>query len=412
MQPVCDDASARAELLEGAAQSVGGDPEVQAIGRRIALDVIEYVAQVCGGSGPDAALALLEATRSVLGPSSRLAVLEARTLAVADRLEPAKEAAERAAEKGSTHAVPLLAQIEARIARRQGVGYAEGMLDAAIRTVSVEPNLDWPGIDVAAVLSTRARLLLERALWRDAQRGESDRDQAATTLERMIDGPLPFEVRRRAADLRCFEAADRGQSLEPCQRAARVFGSAGAAALADEDAAGKGDLLAARQRLAEPLDGPIIVLARGDEPELLEWARPLARLLSRWPKADVVAVDRTDGPRAAAVVKRSFELAGVKPKVWVDGTGPRSAGAVSCVAALLAERRRPASCPIEEADALESLPRAALAILVGRDLDAEIDDLKLYEHRMLLLSFRKSSMGSEGLEAWLKNVSDVFALLP
>ena len=46
------------------------------------------------------------------------------------------------------------------------------------------------------------------------------------------------------------------------------------------------------------------------------------------------------------------------------------------------------------------------AVLIGRDLDAEIDDLHVYDLQAVLLSFRQSRM-EKGIDAWLKSVSDV-----
>ncbi|NJK88885.1 MAG: hypothetical protein HC923_05415, partial [Myxococcales bacterium] len=71
---------------------------------------------------------------------------------------------------------------------------------------------------------------------------------------------------------------------------------------------------------------------------------------------------------------------------------PKAPLVTACAAALLASRQAPDGCSLEDGQkrALEVLPPVAAVLLVGRDLDGEIDDFMLYEHPTYLLSFRRS----------------------
>ena len=57
------------------------------------------------------------------------------------------------------------------------------------------------------------------------------------------------------------------------------------------------------------------------------------------------------------------------------------------------------------------MPPFEFAFLVGRDLDAEIDDLRLYKLDGALLSYRKS-LTKNGVDAHLKDLSDAWILAP
>lgn len=422
VRPICTEPAARAEFLETARWSVGFGSREFYLPISLALEVLEHVVSVCARASLEGTLDLLRGAESFLGTEAQLHVLVARTLATADRLDEAKEAAHRARHLGSAHAVALAASIEARLARSAQVGYAPGMLDQAIATASAEPTADWHAIDLAAVLSTRARLLLEKGLWTQGATALESRREAEEIFRRLLEGPFPHEVRRRASDALCFESADLGLDSDACRRAGEVFGHLGAAYFAHLDrpveAERRLDLTKLAARVSRLPAGALVLVAfRGDEQELLEWARPAARLIGALAgpadaRRRVLVIDRTATPRASALVARILALAGVEP--WRRLEARDDTQAVPCLSAILAERRTPASCPLERPlqRALEAEAAPALALLVGRDLDAEIDDLRLYEHPVVLASFRRSEMEKRGLEAWLKSLSDVLVVAP
>jgi hypothetical protein len=156
----------------------------------------------------------------------------------------------------------------------------------------------------------------------------------------------------------------------------------------------------------------VVIVARGDESELIEWARPAGRFLARIAakKPRVIAVDRTQSDRAQALFHRILALGGLTPEETIDSD---STFAMPCLAAVLAKRKTPQACPFDAAriKKLESMQSFGFAVLVGRDLDAEIDDLHLYDMEAVLLSFRQSRM-EKGIDAWLKSVSDVLIVHP
>jgi hypothetical protein len=417
--PLCTDREAREDFLGTAEWSASHGSRDYYVPIELALDVLEHVAMVCAAESLEGTLELLRGAQTFLSGEARLHVLVARTLATAGRLEAARAAAKRAAELGHAHAVALLAQIEARMAREARVGYAPGMLDAAIETASAEPTPAWHAIDLAALLSTRARLLLERGLWAEGEVARASRREAAQVLERIVAGPFPHEVRSRAADALCFETIDLGLEAGACAKAARVFGHLGAADVAGrpppaepERALGLAKLKARLARLAPGTLVPVVF--RGDEQELLEWARPAVRLLRALGArgVDLLIIDRSASARASALVERIVELAEVEP--WRRLQARNGTFLVPCVAALLADRRTPESCPLDPPteEALLARDAPGPSFLVGRDLDAEIDDLRLYEHPVVLVSFRRSEMEKKGLEAWLKSLSDMLVAAP
>lgn len=430
VRPLCDEPEARAKYLETAAWSVGFADAENHLPIGLALDALEYIAGVCGRISAEGTMELLEGAAKLMPKEPRIHVLLARAHAVAGRLEVAAAEAKTAMEAGSAHAVALAAALEARSARAGEAGYAPGMFDAALAIARTEPSANWPAVDLAAVLSTRARLLLEVGIWADGPTSRAALEEARATLQRILKGPFPTAVRSRAADLACFEAvaAKDEAAKELCRSAAESFGHVGAARFAGtrrvaaegpEAGPAPSDRNAAFNAWSETLDalpahGLVVVGFRGDEAELREWARPAAALLRRIArrKADLLVIDRSAGGRATEMMERILELAEVKPWRRIDGR--KSTQTTPCVAALLADRQAPGGCPLDEATRSALLERdaPAFALLVGRDLDAEIDDLRLYAHPVVLASFRRSEMEKKGIEAWLKSVSDVWAVVP
>lgn len=421
VSPVCTDPAARADFVETMQWSVGFATERFYLPMQLALEVLEHVASVCARDDLEGTLDLLDRTTDFLGAEARYHVLRARTFAVAGRLEQAREAAKRAIELGNAHAVALAANVEARMAREGTTGYVPGMLDAAIETASAEPTPQWHAVDLAALLATRSRLLLERAFWTDGAAAEDSRAEASRVLERILAGPFPTQVRSRAADLLCFELSDRGAggAAKACERAARRFGHLGAAVQVGLELVAHAErrtgLSKLDARFATLKKGDLALVAfRGDEAELLEWARPAARLLRALAtkEADVLLVDRTDHPRATAVAERIVASAGLEPWRVVKARGDTQA--MPCVSALLADRRTPKGCPLESELEGALLKRSApkVALLIGRDLDAEIDDLRLYDHPVALASLRRSEMEDKGIEAWMASLSDVLIVAP
>jgi hypothetical protein len=84
-----------------------------------------------------------------------------------------------------------------------------------------------------------------------------------------------------------------------------------------------------------------------------------------------------------------------------------------CLAAIVAGRRTPASCPFDPAlvSRLQKLSPFGLALLSGRDLDAELDDAHLYKLRHMLLSYRQPLL-EKAPDVHLKHLSDVRIIAP
>jgi hypothetical protein len=419
--PVCSDPKERQQLLEAARWSVSFSSDENYLPTTLALDLLEHVATTCFRHDPAVAEALLAGGAEILPKEKiRFEVIRARFLAATGKLDEAQAAAQRAAEAGSIHARALLATVLAQKARAGTVGYRPGMYDEAIAAVSAEPQANWAVIDLTAVLSTRARLLHERSLWEEPQAAEATRVLAMPVYQRLSVAPFIEIVRNRALDVLCFDAASRGGDLADCGRAARETKALGAAVVAKIPADSAYDLerqkklLALKEKISGlPAGATLLLVARGDEGELVEWARAAAALLrTLGPGRDLVVVDRTASPRASAVLARILALAGQTPKLQLHG--PKDTLLMPCAAAILGRRQTPVGCPLSAADqkALDSHSKDfGVAVLVGRDLDAEIDDLKLYELPTLLLSFRQSQM-EKGLSAWMKSLSDVLLYLP
>lgn len=415
--PLCTDPAERKALLEAARWSVSYSSDENYLPTTLALDLLEHVATTCFRHDPAVAEELLAGGAELLPKEKvRFDVIRARFLATAGKLDEAEAAAQRAVEAGSVHARALLATVLSQKARATGVGYRSGMYEAALAAVSVEPEGHWAVIDLTAVLSTRARLLSERSLWESGPTAAATLDEARPVYQRLSVAPFIEVIRGRALDVLCFDAAARKKDRADCARAATETHGLGAAQLAgvavgpgfDEERLRR--IQGERQRIsAAPKGSTVLFVARGDEAELVEWARAASTLLQAVAEGrEVVVVDRTATPRASAVLARILELAQVKPSQRLHG--PKDTLLMPCVAAILGQRQVPAACPLPKAEqqALEAKAKGFVgAILVGRDLDGEIDDLRLYELPTLLLSFRQSQM-EKGVTAWLKSLSDVW----
>lgn len=420
VEPLCSSEKERVDFVEVAKWSSSFSIGHDTLPTVLALDTIEHVVTSCARTELPAALDLLARAKAAVPDPYRYELIFARIKAANGELEAALTAARAAKDAGSIHAIALAANIEAQVARAKHVGYAPGMLDGAIALVSAEPTKEWPLIDLAAVLSTRARLLSERAVWEKDGAAIATRKLAGEAYLRLSVAPFIESQRNPALDVMCFDAPELGADRELCRRAASEGSNLGGAVLAgvERDPA-KLDLprLAKLTALAADLNAlkkgaTVIVATRGDESELIAWARPAARVLKKLGDrgAKIVLLDRTKTPRASALVDRLFELAGVKPAESIRNAETL---AMPCLAAVLAARKTPAACPIEPKALarIERMEKAALAVLIGRDLDAEIDDLKLYEHRTVLLSFRQTRI-EKGLDTWAKSLADVWVIAP
>jgi hypothetical protein len=400
------------------AQAIG--PQDENAARRIeALDTLEHVATACARNNLPAARDLLARVRAAIPKDHRPEELEARLLAAAGDLPGALESADRARALGSHHAIPLVATIQAQMAREKAVGYRAGMLDEAIATVSVEPDHGWGVLDLTALLSTRARLLSERAIW------ETGDDRKKTLLDakhvylRLSTQPFIEKTRQHALDMLCFDSIEIGvpEDLDKlCRRAAEeasILGAAFIVGIAKDPKKYDLERLERIKKLAERLESlpqgsAVIVVGRGDESELIPWVRPAAEAMSRLleKKVKLIAVDRTNGPRAGALFDRMIELSRIKPMERIDAE--RDTFAMACLTAILAKRKTPESCPFDKGleQRIRKLDELGVALLVGRDLDAEIEDLRLYNLPDALLSFRLPAT-EKGIDVQLKSVSDV-----
>jgi hypothetical protein len=426
VSPICTEAPARDAFLAEATRlgTLTLDPERQSLTRT--LEVTEHVVNACARNDLDGALAILGPLAAAIPGNARLEAMRARVLAAAGKLALAKAAAESAKGAGSVGALALLATIEAQLAREASPSYRPGMLDAALATVSVEPDGQWPLVDLTAVLSTRARLYTERATWESGADRDKTLGLARAVYERLAVSPFIAVTRTHALDVLCFDAPetkDKGGAFHPCARAADEASILGAAFLVgagldparfDVERAKRIQLL--EEKIAALPDQALILLVvRGDESELIPWVRPAALVVERAAarRGQLVVLDRTTGPRAGALVDRLVELSGVKPALRLDAE--RDILAMPCLAALAAGRKSPESCPFEKA-AVEKLVKLSgpagafgVAILVGRDLDAEIEDLRLYELPDVLLSYRNPAT-EKGIQVHLKSLSDAWLL--
>ena len=421
VHPLCTDAAAREDFIDVARWSASFSDEENRRTAILALDTIEYVATVCFDASPDGTLALLDSVDAFLPREPRIFALRARLYAAEGRLEDALEAAKAAVAAGSVHALALTANIQARIARASVVGYRAEMLEAAIETVSATPDARWRAIDLAAILSTKARLLWERAAWEDRASALRTLKEADAIFERLSVPPFLVQTRTRALDNLCFDSAVTGVGSAPCRRAALEAQILGAAAIAGFPPDPERFDEPRRERIATalahwnalPKEAVVVLIARGDEAELLEWTRPTARLLrGLWrPDLRLLVIDRARDARASALIDRIVKLAALRPTEVV--TVGREPLAMPCLAAILANRMVPKACPLDAPTVkrLEGLKPYGTAVVVGRDLDAELDDLALYHLDATLLSFRLSRL-KKPVHAWLKSVSDIFLLAP
>lgn len=420
VKPVCTDEAERDAFLEVAKWSTSFSDEENFLPTELAVDTIEHVATACFRTEPDAALDLLTKAAAFVEGTPRLDVIRARLLAARGDFADALAASKAAVANGSVHAIALTANIQAQMARDGSEDYQKGMLDEAIRTVSVEPDEKWMIIDLTAVLATRARLLSERAVWEAPEARARTLLEAAGVYRRISVSPFIAAIRTRALDNLCFDA-ERVSAPDACRRAAEETHNIGAAVAAGIPITAPGYDVE-RYRAIEtmtatvaklPAGAVVLWIARGDESELLEWVRPAAAVIEELAekKARLVVVDRTTTKRASALIDRMFALAGTKPRLLIDAKGDTLA--LPCITAILADRRTPSACPLDAATqkTLEGLRPFGLGVLVGRDLDGELDDLRLYELPSLLLSFRRS-LAKKGPDAWLKSVADVRLLAP
>lgn len=419
VEPICSSPAERKDFVEVAKWSASFSRGPDTLPTVLALDTIEHVATSCFRNTPEAAFDLLEQAKAAVPDPHRYDLVTARLRAAAGELDQALVPARRAAAAGSIHAIALTANIEAQIARSQGAGYTPGMLDQAIKTVSVEPTGKWPLIDLTAVLTTRAHLLEERSVWEAPEPASASRKLAAEPFKRLSIAPFIGLTRSSALDTLCFDSVEI-PDLGPqwCERAAHEIGNLGAAAVSKAPLDAKVldlERLAKLEKLKADLSklsarSTVLVVARGDESELITWARPASKVIARIAKrgAKLVLVDRTKSPRASRLIERMTALAGATP---VEHIRAPDTLAMPCLTAILAGRRTPKACPFDKKleERLSKLPKFELALLIGRDLDAEIDDLKLYDLRAVLLSFRQPRV-EKGLDVTLKSLSDVWIL--
>ena len=422
IDPVCTSTDTRMKFVADAAAyvDVRSDPDDKAYAKRLAIDTLEHVSTSCWRNSTVAAYQILTAGKKVIPGSPRFDIIEARLKSAAGDFKSALVAAERARKAGSVHAIALTANIHAQVARQKSESYEQGMLDDAIAMVSVPPEANWPLIDLTAILSTRSRLLAERSNWEDGEKMKSTMSEARDTLGRLSMDPFIALTRRHALDSLCYSAIYIGSdSTNPCLRAAQEQQNLGAAFLAGEiianpkyDSERYSALVAVRERIKRMPEGGLIVLAvRGDEHEVIAWTRPAATVLEtlRAKKPTLIVVDRTYSKRASANVDRMLELAKIEPTLRIPAG--RDIFAMPCLTALVAGRKAPKSCPFDKEliKKLIRMPKYEFGFLVGRDLDAEIDDLKLYELDAALLSYRKS-LTKKGIDAHLKDLSDSWIL--
>lgn len=422
--PLCTDPDARQDFLAAARSAVDAPGDMAKIERMYALDIVEYIAVACSSEDSTRAVSFLAEARAAFPGEPRVTSVEARILAASGRLDEAARAAKLAADGGSIGAVALLATIQAQRAK---AALPEGAmppatLDEALATVSLEPDGAWRLIDLMSVLQTRARLLTERAVWEEGRARAQTATQARAVYERLGAPPFIEATRQHALDVLCFDATEQSTddgALDACARAAVDHGNLGGAFLAGlgldparYDLERVQAVQAMEARIAEmPAGALVVVVARGDESELVTWVRPaavvLARIADRGPR--LIVVDRTRGPRASALVDRMVALAGVKPALRVDAE--RDPLVTGCIAALAAGRPAPAGCPLDSnARALIGGSNGfGVGVLVGRDLDAEIDDLEANALPEVLLSMRKPAT-DKTVDVQLKSLTDVWLL--
>jgi hypothetical protein len=426
IEPLCRDGAARRDFIAQARQAASAPSDLGKIERYYALDILEHVAVACARGDVSSSTTVLAEAGAAFPDEPRIGTIEARILAADGQWAEAAAAAERAVAGGSVGALALLATIQAQQAKATASSTTPParLLDRALETVSVEPDGAWRLVDLMAVLQTRARLLTERAAWEDGAARVLTATAARGVYERLGMPPFIEATRQHALDVLCFDAVETGAddgALDACARAGAEHGNLGGAFLAGlgldpkrYDLERVQAFQAIEARVAEqPAGAWVLFIARGDESELVAWARPAAVVLSRLVerRAQIVVIDRTRGARAGALLDRIVRLAGAAPVLRLDAE--RDTLATGCAAALVAGREAPAGCPLApEARALLARSKAfGLGVLVGRDLDAEIDDLELYTLPEILLSMRQPATDKR-VDLQLKSLSDVWLLAP
>ncbi|MBI2374237.1 MAG: hypothetical protein HYV07_09570 [Deltaproteobacteria bacterium] len=406
LQPVCGaDAKERESFVEDMRAAVQGGRALHAD----ALGVIEHTALRC--KSKESGIDLLKRSRAVLGNIPRLDLATARLAAGAGDLPTALAAAEAAKNAGVISAIALLAQIKGEEARNKSAAWVPGMLDDAINTATVSETLVSDPADLLAMLSVRAHLLAEKATSESGELSTKARAEAMAIFMRLSQKPFPDTIRERSLDYDCYHG---GPSHPACARAAAEFKVLGAAKAVGASMETGFDLERLRklEKLASaPIEKgkSVLLVIRGTEGDLIHWTEPLAAILGKL-GAKVIVSDGAEGPRAKALVARSLELAKVKPADTFDvvAAGPQ---AVSCLASLLNSKAKPAGCPFDDATTkrIAKLGKSGLALLVGKDLDADLQDIKTAEIPTAMLSFRETSVAS-GPDSWLKSLSDTFFL--
>jgi len=422
IMPLCADRSARSAFVVALIDAATAPSSLGDIERQYALDILEHATVACARNDVESGRGLLSEAAAKMPSEPRIPAIEARILAAEGRLDDALDAARRSAKAGSLIALPLIATIQAQKAKEGVVGYKAGLLDEALATVSLEPTGEWRLLELTSVLSTRARLLTERALWEQGDARVATLKLARTIYQRLSIPPFIEVTRQHALDVGCYDAGELGDATTDfCVRAAIEHGNLGAAFLAGKgldpqkfDLARVGAIQALEARIAElPADTWVVVIARGDESELVPWGRPAAlvleRLKERRPK--FVLLDRTSSARGGAVLDRMAEVAGIKPQLRIEAR--KDILATGCVAALVAGRKAPEGCRIGK-DAIAELSKTrpiGVVIMVGRDLDAELEDIRLYELPHALLSMRKPQT-EKAADVHLKSLADAWLLAP
>ncbi|MBI4817493.1 MAG: hypothetical protein HY791_14625 [Deltaproteobacteria bacterium] len=418
---ICASDASQEELVQHAEWVSGGSLGGAA---QTAGDVIEHVATACLRDRPEAAFHLLDLAGKRLAHKGRFEVLRARFLATSGRTDEALVAARAARAAGVFHAVSLEANLLADQARAKGPGYAASMLAEAIKAVSIEPDGSWQLVDVMALLSTRAKLLTERSVWEDKAASIATRRLADAVHRRLAVSPFPKQTRALALDAVCFESAAIGDSshdeLAPCTRALSESGNLGAAFLlgAGRDpkavSLARADAMADMRKRLEKLEKGHVafVVARGDEVELVAWMHAAAEVVALLDRraARIIAVDRTSDARASALFDRLFVLADAKPKLTVRlGRDPV---AFACLVAAAAKKPGPSPGCADKVsgDATNALAAPfAVAALIGRDLDSEIDDLATAGLPSMLLSLREPK-SEHPANAHLTSLSDAWLM--
>ncbi len=415
LTPVCGpDANERTKFVQDIKASV----DAQLAKNQDAIAVVEHIGLRC--KAKESGLDLFKKAKPVLGSPARIDLALARLAASSGDLALAMASAEAAKAAGSVGAVALLAQLESEEARKSNQGWVPGMLDKAIKTASVTGPQPTDPADLAAIVSVRAHLLVEKSIWEAPPAAEPARAEALGLFRRLAEPPFPNLMRERAVDFVCFNqtsAEEAAASYPACARAAAEWKILGAATTAKTPTDDNFDLtrLKSLQDLAAKLpkkNDVVLLVARGSEGDLLHWTIPLSRVLRKMPGTKVVVALGADSARANSLVSRALDLAKVKPAETFDlqANGPQ---ATSCLAALLAGKPKPAACPFDEATSkrLAKVGKAKLAVLVGKSLDADLQDIKTAEIPTAMLSFRETSVAS-GPDTWLKSLSDTFVIAP